>query len=97
MTEETEEEKKVNFFEDIGFYVFICPHCKDISIVQKDEVYCKIFRHGAYKKDLSPINPHTPKEECDKLANDGLIYGCGKPFRFVGEHPNFIIEICPYI
>jgi hypothetical protein len=28
--------------------------------------------------------PHAPKAECDRAAEEGLIYGCGKPFCFDG-------------
>lgn len=92
-----EDETKVDFLLGLDLYVFICPHCKDPSVVAKGEINCKIFRHGCYKKDLSPINPHASKEECERLIQENLIYGCGKPFCFVGEHPNFTIEICDYI
>jgi hypothetical protein len=27
------------------------------------------------------MDPHTPRAECDRLAAQDLIYGCGKPFR----------------
>jgi len=47
------------------------------------EINCAIFRCGIYKNNYSQVNPHATKEQCDKLAQDGLIYGCGKPFKVV--------------
>jgi hypothetical protein len=32
------------------------------------------------KSNYQQINPHSTKEECDILLNNGLIYGCGKTF-----------------
>ena len=79
-----------------------CPHCKDYIIVKETELNCKIFRHGTYKNNLEQINPHLPKEDCDKLIEKDLIYGCGKPFRLnINTKTNGVInyttEICDYI
>ena len=49
------------------------------------------------KLNNTQINPHASKEECEHYINNGLIYGCGKPFRIVLENSKFIIEICEYI
>ena len=29
------------------------------------------------------INPHSPQAHCERLVNQGLVYGCGKPFQLV--------------
>ena len=39
------------------------------------------------------IPPHLPKNECDRLATDQLIYGCGRPFRLEGGQA----VICDYV
>ena len=79
-------------------YVIIeCPHCKDYITVYLKEYNCKIFRHGVYKDTLKQIDPHLSKFECDRLFNEKLIYGCGKPFRIVGEGKEINVEICDYI
>lgn len=39
------------------------------------------------------ISPHAPKAECDRLVAAGLIYGCGKPFRFDGT----TATVCDYV
>lgn len=81
--------------EDKDIYIFECPHC-DITIqVKKNEINCCIFRCGIYKNNYNQIPPHTKKEECDRLKNNNLIYGCGKPFKFNKELKE--IEICGYI
>ena len=79
-------------------YIIIeCPHCKDYITVYLKEYNCKIFRHGIYKDTLKQIDPHLKKSECDRLFNEKLIYGCGKPFRIVGEGKEINVEICDYI
>ena len=78
---------------------FICPHpdCGLPVIVDPNEINCAIFRHGVCKKSGLQIPPHAPKVFCDKVFNDGLIYGCGKPFKLVKKDENIIAEICDYI
>lgn len=79
------------------YYSFECPHCKVMIIVYEKELACCIFRHGTYKKDNNQINPHLNKEECDRLYENNLIYGCGKPFEFIKDGKNSRVEICDYI
>jgi hypothetical protein len=78
---------------DNGAYAFMCPHCTGAVIVPPNMVNCKIFRHGIYKSSCLPINPHASKAECDRLFREGLIEGCGKPFRFTGDE----VSICQYV
>ncbi len=74
--------------------VLECPHCGDNIVVYKKELNCRIFRHGVVKATMGQINPHAKEEECVYLARNGLIYGCGKPFR-VNEEMR--AEVCGYI
>jgi len=60
-----------------------CPNCESLIIINEKDFNCKIFRHGVYKSNNEQIDPHFCKEECDRLFNEGLIYGCGKPFRLI--------------
>jgi len=80
-------------------YELSCPHCNGGIIVQRNELNCRIFRHGVYL-NMQPMNPHTPKEECDRLVQTNQIIGCGKPFRVINE-PNgtdkLIAVKCDYI
>lgn len=55
-----------------------CPHCKITILVEA--LNCRIFRCGILKTNGTQIGPHLNKTECDRLYNDGLIHGCGKPF-----------------
>jgi hypothetical protein len=72
-------------------FIINCPHCHEyIEIV---EINCSIFRHGVYKTNYQQINPHLPKAECDRLQQNDLIFGCGKPF-IIRENK---AEICDYI
>ena len=87
MTDKIEDTKIINIIID-------CPHCNcPMEIVQLN---CRIFRHGILKANNTQINPHASKELCDYYINNGLIYGCGKPFRIL-ENNNFTTVICEYI
>lgn len=82
------------------FYELTCPHCKGEIIVEKNQLHCRIFRHGVYRVNMQQINPHAPKEECDRLAESNQIIGCGKPFLVIDSktEPNKKVAIeCDYI
>lgn len=70
-----------------------CPHCKLKFVVYKTEIGCQVFRHGVYKHNNEPINPHAPKDFCDQMVKEGKIWGCGKPFKYDGK----IATVCEYI
>ena len=76
-----------------------CVHCEDLIIINKKDFNCKIFRHGVYKNNNKQIDSHLNKNECDRLFKEGLIYGCGKPFKLIiNEQENkYFTEICDYI
>jgi hypothetical protein len=74
--------------------ILICPHCNEYVIIEK--INCGIFRHGIFKNNGNQIDPHSPKDDCDKYIKNDLIYGCGKPFKITFDN-TFIIEICDYI
>ena len=73
------------------FRYFSCPHCGIMIDVQ--EMNCKIFRCGIYKKDGKQIPPHLNEEECKILGN--TIWGCGKPFCY--NEKTRRMEKCEYI
>lgn len=77
--------------------IFDCPHCHKPILVYNKDLNCRIFRHGIYKNTYKQIDPHLEKKRCDDLVEKEEIYGCGKPFRIVGDHDNYYIEICEYI
>ena len=87
--------KEVLHDKDIDCYFFECPHCDQLIQVFRSEINCSIFRH-ALTKDYSQINPHLPKDLCDKLVLEGTIFGCAKPFRFFNGNPPYV-EDCDYI
>lgn len=62
---------------------FLCPHCWQPVYVTPEDVNCRIFRHGFYKHNGQQLPPHLHKQECDRLAQEGLIEGCGKPFELL--------------
>ena len=62
-----------------------------------NEFNCRIFRHGIYKDTLQQIHPHLPKVECDRLKNNDLIIGCGKPFKLVDTSNGTKAIKCDYI
>jgi hypothetical protein len=62
-----------------------------------EKLNCGIFRHGIYKKNGKQLDPHSSKELCDKVTEENLIYGCGKPFQIVQETGTYIVKKCKYI
>jgi len=79
------------------FYIFSCPHCNQTIEVKKTELNCKIFRCGILKSNFKQIGPHTSKIECDRLKQSELIFGCGKPFKFVTIDDKNDVVVCDYI
>lgn len=72
-----------------------CPHCEQsIEIIK---INCRIFRCGIIKQTFNQIDPHLPKDQCDKLHAEGVIYGCGKPFQIVQTGEEWRAIICDYI
>jgi hypothetical protein len=75
--------------------VIECPHCN--ALIEIESINCGIFRHGQYKNTNHQLPPHSSKEVCDTAFEQGLIYGCGKPFSIRIENNNIIVAICDYI
>lgn len=77
----------------------ICPHCE--GMIEIAEINCGIFRHGVYTINMpqalvgQSMNPHASKAECERLVDEGLIYGCGKPLMY--ERNSRKLIICDYI
>lgn len=71
-----------------------CPWCFEPILVYRNELNCRIFRHAVFKKDGQQLNPHASKEECDNVVEQGLVWGCGKPFKIIDDST---IEKCDYI
>lgn len=96
--------KNVEFDKDAGVFIFECPHCSFSVQVGINEINCSIFRHGYYFINnngniilTEQLNPHAPKEVCDRLVEENRIVGCGKPFRFVVENNKMYVVDCGYI
>ena len=59
-----------------------CPY-PDCNIgIEIIEINCAIFRCGIYK-DGNQIDPHLPKEDCERLKKEDRIWGCGRPFQLI--------------
>jgi hypothetical protein len=86
-------------------HVFTCLHCEEPFVISLNEFNCRILRHGVYKHNLQPINPHATKEECGALLRDDAIYGCAGPLQIIAKASAsasasasaFEIRICDYI
>ena len=72
-----------------------CPQCG--YMVEIMQINCGIFRHGVFKSNNKQLNPHSPKDICDQVSNDELIYGCGKPFKLENVNGTYIATKCDYI
>jgi hypothetical protein len=82
----------------MDYNLFECPHCNGDIIIHNNDLNCGIFRHGFYVIDYQQIDPHLPEIECTRLFEQGLIYGCGRPFRIIMNNNNdLIIEACDYL
>ncbi len=82
----------------MSYIIKQCPHCKMLVMLPKEQFNCKIYRHGVYKETLEQIDPHLKKPDCDQLARNGLIYGCGKPFKITMiAYDKYEISKCDYI
>ena len=75
--------------------IITCPHCN--AYIEIEQINCAIFRHACYKNNMQQINPHLSKSECERLINENLIYGCGKPFMIVPIQDGHEARICDYI
>jgi len=81
--------------------IVACPHCQNPVLIE--ELNCRIFRHGVFIESGKQIDPHAERVMCEKLINEKLIYGCGKPFKIIekekGEkkETEFEAVICEYI
>lgn len=90
---------KVYYIPEDNCYLFKCPNCKVLTQVAENEVNCQIFRHGVMKRSGQQVNPHAPKEHCDQLVEQDLVYGCCKPFRLFRGNSGAVeyADICDYI
>lgn len=90
--------KDIIYVPEDKTYVFECPHCNLMIQVSQQQVICKTFRHGVMKDTMKQIPPHTKKDECERLKNADLIYGCGKPFKMFKSHKKYAyVDVCDYI
>ena len=81
----------------MNYIIVSCPSCKNLIQIFKKDFNCKIFRHGIMKSTNLQIDPHLNKTECDRLFKEGLIHGCGKPFKLIINGEKYLTEKCDYI
>lgn len=74
-----------------------CPHCGLLISTLKSQINCHIFRHGVYRHNYQQIDPHLNKLGCEWLIEQGLIYGCGKPYKLLLENGKYQAIVCDYI
>ena len=86
-------EKTITHNKEENAFYFECPHCNLLIQVPQNEIRCTIFRHANYKTDMAFVPPHAPKSQCDFWVANGLVWGCGKPFKFDGQK----VVKCDYI
>jgi len=88
-------EQTVQILEDSSFQL-TCPNCGGYFIVYPNQINCRIFRHGVYKHNREPMNPHASKSECDNLLLLDNIYGCAGPFEMIYADGVWKTAICGY-
>ncbi len=74
-----------------------CPHCGGIFITTEQTIACAIYRHAVLKSNMTQINPHASKEECNFLLNNDMVYGCAGPFRIIKNDAKYFAIVCEYI
>ena len=78
------------------FIEFICPYCGLPFIVAKNETNCRIIRHFVYQTG-EQLNPHAPREECDRVISQNLGYGCARPVYLSFDNNQWKAVECDYI
>jgi hypothetical protein len=73
-----------------------CPHCGINVGISSTDNNCGIYRCGI-KADLTQISPHASKIECDTYINQGLLFGCAKPYKTTISNNKVILVRCEYI
>jgi len=97
--------RPVTYNDEDQAFTWECPHCDQLIQCLRTEINCAVYRHSVDLETGQQINPHLPKEECDRLIEEGRVYGCCKPFRFVptgppdesGRPTGPFVEQCDYI
>lgn len=67
-----------------------CPHCSESFFVERKDLNCRIFRHGYYKSNWTPLDPHLSKTDCLFLKEKNLINGCGGPMEYIESLSKFV-------
>lgn len=76
-------------------FVFPCPHCGNLTQVQKNQINCQIFRHAVYFITLPPT-PHTYTYEYQEKVvhelSNNLIPGkiIDNILNYLGHPPKYI-------
>ena len=77
--------------------IITCPYPECGIHIEILELNCRIFRCGVLKTNGQQIPPHATETECVAYQTQGLIYGCGNPFRVEGHLGTYASVICDYI
>ena len=74
-------------------FIVSCPHCG--MYIEILSIACGIFRCGQYKINGQQLDPHYSEQRCIFVVENGMIYGCGKPFKIIDKKTP--PEKCGYI
>ena len=74
-------------------FIVSCPSCG--IYIEILTIACGIYRCGIFKETGLQVNPHLPKDQCERIVKQNLIFGCGKPFRITDK--NTPPELCEYL
>jgi hypothetical protein len=83
-----------DIFVDKDIFRYKCPHCDLWTEVPEKDLNCKIFRHGVYKSNFHPINPHASQEEIARIKD--TILGCGGPHQIYCEDGKWKVKPCSW-
>ena len=89
--------------QGMGGTTFIpCPHCHVLMELAHTDLNCGIYRHAVWKDGGTQIDPHAPRDVCEQVVREGLVHGCGKPFRArearsASGEVSLRVEVCGYL
>ena len=69
----------------------------NINMFMDDNLLVDLERNNIITLNVCQINPHLPKDECDRLVRENLIFGCGRPFILNLQNGTYVACKCDYI
>jgi hypothetical protein len=79
---------------DGNLFHYQCPHCELWIQVRREDLNCKIFRHGVFIDSGKPIDPHASKGDVESQSHN--ILGCGGPHMIYNDTGKWYVRACSW-